>query len=220
MYPAIEADERTYGSENDGSDAEEADGRTSPLRTAAKAPAAKSTAPKSAEEMFTYLSEKVYPEFRCALVHSRVGEDEQVQILNEFREGKIQVLAATTVIEVGVDIPNTTCIVIEQADRFGLAQLHQLRGRVGRGSAQSYCFLIYSKNITETGIQRMKALRGSTDGFVIAEQDLKLRGPGEMTGTVQAGNLQLGIADIERDRDILVQARTDAFEYMRKTLSD
>ncbi len=214
VYPAIEADERTYGSENDGSDAEEADGRTSPLRTAEKAPAA-----KSAEEMFTYLSEKVYPEFRCALVHSRVGEDEQVQILNEFREGKIQVLAATTVIEVGVDIPNATCIVIEQADRFGLAQLHQLRGRVGRGSAQSYCFLIYSKNITETGIQRMKALRGSTDGFVIAEQDLKLRGPGEMTGTVQAGDLQLGIADIERDRDILVQARTDAFEYMRKTLS-
>lgn len=214
VYPAIEADDRTYGGENDSSDAEETDGRPAPQRTASKA-----TAPKSAEEMFAYLSEKVYPEFRCALVHSRVGEDEQVQILNEFREGKIQVLAATTVIEVGVDIPNATCIVVEQADRFGLAQLHQLRGRVGRGNAQSYCFLIYSKNITETGIQRMKALRESTDGFVIAEQDLKLRGPGEMTGTVQAGDLQLGIADIERDRDILVQARMDAFAYMQKTLS-
>jgi ATP-dependent DNA helicase RecG len=208
VYPAIEADERTYDGENSGSSTDEADGRASPQRTA----------PKSAEEMFAYLSQKVYPEFRCALVHSRVDENEQIQILDEFREGKTQVLAATTVIEVGVDIPNATCIVIEQADRFGLAQLHQLRGRVGRGSEQSYCFFIYSKNITEAGIQRMKALRENTDGFIIAEQDLKLRGPGEVTGTIQAGNLQLGIADIERDRDILVQARMDAFAYMKKTL--
>ena len=207
VYPAIEADDRTYG--ENGEPGTEEKGY----------PAAQRTVPKSAEEMFTYLSHQVYPEFNCALVHSRVDEDEQVQILDAFRSGKIQVLAATTVIEVGVDVPNATCIVIEQADRFGLAQLHQLRGRVGRGNIQSYCFLIYSKNITETGIQRMKALRESTDGFVIAEQDLKLRGPGEVTGTVQAGNLQLSIADIERDRDILVQARTDAFAYMQKKLS-
>ncbi|MCK9170285.1 MAG: ATP-dependent DNA helicase RecG [Treponema sp.] len=208
VYPAIEADDRTYG--EDGEPA--ADGKEE--RTPSQR-----TAPKSAEEMFAYLSQHVYPEFNCALIHSRVGEDEQVRTLDAFRSGKIQVLAATTVIEVGVDVPSATCIVIEQADRFGLAQLHQLRGRVGRSSMQSYCFLIYSKNITETGIQRMKALRESTDGFVIAEQDLKLRGPGEVTGTVQAGNLQLGIADIERDRDILVQARTDAFAYMQKKLS-
>ena len=120
-------------------------------------------------------------------------------------------LAATTVVEVGVDVPNATCMVIEQADRFGMAQLHQLRGRVGRGSDQSYCILIYSKNLSESGIERMKALRESTDGFYIAEQDLKTRGPGEITGTLQAGNLVLGIADPVRDRDTLFQARTDAF---------
>ena len=102
-------------------------------------------------------------------------------------------------------------MVIEQADRFGMAQLHQLRGRVGRGSDQSYCFLIYNKNLSETGIERMKALRQSTDGFYIAEQDLKTRGPGELQGTAQAGELSLGIADISRDKDLLLQARADAF---------
>ena len=119
-------------------------------------------------------------------------------------------LAATTVIEVGVDVPNATCMVIEGADRFGMAQLHQLRGRVGRGDAQSFCFLIYSKDITETGIERMKALRQSTDGFYIAEQDLKTRGPGELNGTVQAGELGFRIADLSRDMEIMQQARNDA----------
>ena len=170
---------------------------------------------KSAEENFRNLSQNVFPEFKCALVHSKIDDEEQIQILRDFRENKIQVLAATTVIEVGVDVPNATCMVIEQADRFGLAQLHQLRGRVGRGSEQSFCFLIYSQKITETGIERMKVLRQNTDGFVIADKDLKLRGPGEITGTVQAGNLTLGIADVVRDRDILIQARTDAFSYVK-----
>lgn len=169
---------------------------------------------KSAEENFKNLKNNIYPEFNCALVHSKISEEEQIHILKNFQAGKIQVLAATTVIEVGVDVPNATCIVIEQADRFGLAQLHQLRGRVGRGKAQSYCFLIYSKKITETGIERMKVLRQNTDGFIIANEDLKLRGPGEITGTLQAGNLSLGIADIVRDHNILVQARNDAFEYV------
>ena len=176
------------------------------------------SAVKAAEAMFALLSERVYPEFSCALLHSRVDEDEQVRILRDFQKGRIQVLAATTVIEVGVDVPNATCIVIEQADGFGLAQLHQLRGRVGRGDAQAYCFLIYGKNITETGIERMKTLRESTDGFFIAERDLKLRGPGEVTGTAQSGELELGIADIRRDGKILVEARNDAFEYMRSVL--
>lgn len=207
VYPAIEADDHSYdGNEEPGQGAD----------TEHAAP--RKAAPKSAEEMFAYLSQQVYPEFTCALVHSRVGEEEQVAALNAFRDGKIQVLAATTVIEVGVDVPNATCIVVEQAERFGLAQLHQLRGRVGRSDVQSYCFLIYSKNIKEAGIQRMKVMRESTDGFLIAEQDLKLRGPGEVTGTLQAGTLQLGIADIERDRDILVQARADAFSYMKSIL--
>lgn len=173
---------------------------------------------KSAEQHFKLLSEKVFPMFKCALVHSKIEEEKQEQILKDFHENKIQVLIATTVIEVGVDVPNATCIVIEQADRFGMAQLHQLRGRVGRGSNQSYCFLIYGKNITETGIERMKALRQSTDGFYIAEQDLMVRGPGEVNGTLQAGNLELGIADVVRDQSTLLQARIDAIEVLEKNL--
>ena len=173
---------------------------------------------KSAEEMFTVLAKKVYPEYLCALLHSRIDEDTQIKVLSEFKQGKVQVLAATTVVEVGVDVPNATCMVIEQADHFGLAQLHQLHGRVGRGTDQSFCFLIYSKDITETGIARMKALKESTDGFIIAEEDLKLRGPGELTGTLQAGNLTLGIADLSRDHDLLLQARTDAITYLQQHL--
>ncbi|MCQ2592355.1 MAG: ATP-dependent DNA helicase RecG [Treponema sp.] len=173
---------------------------------------------KSAEKSFENLSKNIYPEFKCALVHGKLEENEQIRILNDFNQGKIQVLAATTVVEVGVDVANATCMVIEQADHFGMAQLHQLRGRVGRGNEQSYCILIYSKNLSESGIERMKALRESTDGFYIAEQDLKTRGPGEMTGTLQAGNLELGIADVARDKDLLVLARFDALENLKKLM--
>ena len=165
---------------------------------------------KSAEQNFEQLK-KIFPEYKCALVHSKIDEDQQAQALSDFHDGKLQILVATTVIEVGVDVPNATCMVIEQADHFGMAQLHQLRGRVGRGSEQSYCFLIYNRNLSETGIERMKALRQSTDGFYIAEQDLKTRGPGELQGTAQAGELSLGIADISKDKNLLLQARADAF---------
>ena len=165
---------------------------------------------KSAERAFAHLRDHIYPQYKCALIHSKIDEEEQVRLLHDFRDGSIQVLAATTVIEVGVDVPNATCMVIEGADRFGMAQLHQLRGRVGRGSDQSFCFLIYSKDITETGIERMKALRQSTDGFYIAEQDLKTRGPGELNGTVQAGELGFHIADLSRDMEIMQLARRDA----------
>ena len=235
VYPAIESDGRQTDGEDGNGDNMESVGSAyvgSGSKADTKAADAKRTrnaqfpllyakeksAAKAAEEMFAFLSERVYPEFECALIHSRIDEDEQVRILRDFQKGRIQVLAATTVIEVGVDVPNATCIVIERSDRFGLAQLHQLRGRVGRGDAQSYCFLIYGKNITETGIERMKVLRESTDGFFIAERDLKLRGPGEVTGTAQSGDLELGIADIRRDGEILVEARNDAFEYMRSVL--
>ncbi|MDR9859277.1 ATP-dependent DNA helicase RecG [Treponema socranskii] len=231
VYPAIESDGRRADGA-DGSDDNMESVGSAYVGSGAEAKSAKRTrnaqfpllyakeksAAKAAEAMFAFLSERVYPEFECALIHSRIDEDEQVHILHDFQKGRIQVLAATTVIEVGVDVPNATCIVIERSDRFGLAQLHQLRGRVGRGDAQSYCFLIYGKNITETGIERMKVLRESTDGFFIAEQDLKLRGPGEVTGTAQSGDLELGIADIRRDGEILVEARNDAFEYMRSVL--
>ena len=170
---------------------------------------------KSAEKNFENLK-KIFPEYKCALVHSKIDEDEQAAALRDFHDGKIQILVATTVIEVGVDVPNATCMVIEQADHFGMAQLHQLRGRVGRGSDQSFCFLIYNKNLSETGIERMKALRQSTDGFYIAEQDLKTRGPGELQGTAQAGELTLGIADISKDKELLPQARADAFSSFSK----
>ena len=171
---------------------------------------------KSAEQNFEQLK-KIFAQYKCALVHSKIDEAEQAKALSEFHDGKIQILVATTVIEVGVDVPNATCMVIEQADRFGMAQLHQLRGRVGRGKDQSYCFLIYNKNLSESGIERMKALRQSTDGFYIAEQDLKTRGPGELQGTAQAGELALGIADISRDKELLLQARTDAFNAFKQT---
>lgn len=173
---------------------------------------------KSAEKNFENLSKNIYPQFSCALIHSKIDEEKQIQILKDFHDGKLQVLAATTVVEVGVDVPNATCMVIEQADRFGMAQLHQLRGRVGRGTEQSYCILIYSKNLSESGIERMKALRENTDGFFIAEQDLKTRGPGEITGTLQAGNMELGIANPARDKELLLQARTDAFTIFAQNL--
>ena len=171
---------------------------------------------KSAERAFAHLRDHIYPQYKCALLHSKVEEEEQVKILHAFRDGSIQVLAATTVIEVGVDVPNASCMVIEGADRFGMAQLHQLRGRVGRGDAQSICVLIYSKDITETGIERMKVLRQSTDGFYIAEQDLKTRGPGELNGTVQAGELGFKIADLSRDMELMQIARQDALSYVSK----
>lgn len=172
---------------------------------------------KSAQRAFDFLSQKVYPQHKCALLHSKIPVEEQENILQQFYDGTIQVLAATTVIEVGVDVPNATCIVIEQADHFGMAQLHQLRGRVGRGNEQSYCYLIYSKNITETGIERMKALRQSTDGFYIAQKDLETRGPGELNGTLQAGELSFKIADLNRDMQLLQIARTDALKKLQST---
>lgn len=191
VYPAIDSE---YSAE---------DGSPAPL--------------KSAEKMFEFLSAKVYPGFKCALLHSKVDEDEQVRILHDFKDGKIQILASTTVIEVGVDVPNATCMVIEMADRFGMAQLHQLRGRVGRGKDQSFCFLIYSKNITKTGIERMKALRESTDGFYISEQDLKTRGPGELSGTAQSGAIEFQIADLSKDMPLLTQARSDALSELNQS---
>lgn len=169
---------------------------------------------KSAEEMYAFLSKEVYPECSIALVHSKVNEEEQHRILHDFTKGSIQILVATTVVEVGVDVPNASCMVIEHAERFGLSALHQLRGRVGRGDVQSHCFLIYSNSLTQTGKERLKAMHETTDGFKIAELDLQLRGPGEVSGIQQSGNLLLGIADPVRDKETLLQARKDAHEYL------
>jgi hypothetical protein len=168
---------------------------------------------KSAEDMFAELT-RDFPHHRLALIHSKVPEEEARTIMQEFRSGAIHILVATSVIEVGVDVPNATCMVIEHADRFGLSALHQLRGRIGRGSDQSYCFLLYGKNITETGMARLKVMANTTDGFVIAEEDLKLRGPGDIGGVEQSGYCGFELADPIRDFALLEKARIAAFEML------
>jgi ATP-dependent DNA helicase RecG len=156
------------------------------------------------------LSTRVFPEHPIALLHSQVDEEEKRLIMERFRKGEIHILVATSVVEVGVDVPNATCMVIEHAERFGLSALHQLRGRVGRGSAQSYCYLIYIDNYTEEMRDRLLIMHKSADGFVIAEEDLKIRGPGQILGTGQSGFMKLGLADPIQDGDILKKAREDA----------
>jgi ATP-dependent DNA helicase RecG len=182
---------------------------------------------KDAQSMADRLGQQVFPQYPVALVHSKLGEEEKRQTMEDFRSGAIRILVATSVVEVGVDVPNASCMVIEHAERFGLAALHQLRGRVGRGEAQSYCFLVYSdsqtpgdasaqsaQELTDEGKARLKVMLENTDGFVIAEEDLKLRGPGQITGTEQSGSFSLGIADPIRDTPLLEQARTDAFAML------
>ena len=166
---------------------------------------------KDAVSMAEKLAQKVFPGFTVALVHSRLDDEEKRQSMERFRSGEIKVLVATSVVEVGVDVPNAACMVIEHAERFGLSALHQLRGRVGRGQEQAYCFLVYSDELTDDGKARLKVMLENSDGFVIAEEDLKLRGPGQIAGTEQSGYLNLGIASPVRDVETLAKARADAF---------
>ena len=168
---------------------------------------------KSAEEMFTELS-AYFRHHRLALLHSKIPEDEARTIMQQFRAGSIHILVATSVIEVGVDVPNATCMVIEHADRFGLSALHQLRGRIGRGPDQAYCFLLYGKNITDIGRSRLKIISATTDGFAVAEEDLKLRGPGDIGGIEQSGYCGFVLADPIRDFALLEKARTAAFRML------
>lgn len=162
----------------------------------------------AAEERFDTL-QAVFGD-KVALVHGRMKPEEKDAVMARFSSGEVSILVATTVIEVGVNVPNATIMVIEQAERFGLAQLHQLRGRVGRGAEKSYCFLIYATPLGETARARLETLRTSEDGFYIAEKDLELRGSGEVLGTRQSGLPLYKIADLERDRDLLYMARNDA----------
>jgi ATP-dependent DNA helicase RecG len=147
------------------------------------------------------------------LLHGRLSSDEKEAAMNDFKDGRTKILVSTTVIEVGVDVPNATVMVIEQAERFGLAQLHQLRGRVGRGGEQSYCILVTEK-LNDAGRERIRTLVQSNDGFHIAEMDLNLRGPGEFFGTRQAGMPSLQIANIVRDQEILTIARREALAFV------
>ncbi len=165
---------------------------------------------KAAQQMFRQLRNQIFPSLHVGLLHGRLDPDEKEHIMREFQRGEINVLVATTVIEVGVDVPNAAVMVIEHADRFGLAQLHQLRGRIGRGAAKSYCILMHGEKVSEEGQRRLDAMVRTNDGFQIAELDLELRGPGEFFGTKQAGIPSFRVANIIRDRQLLEAARREA----------
>jgi ATP-dependent DNA helicase RecG len=172
-----------------------------------------SEAMKAAQQMYRHLSQKVFPDLSVGLLHGKLKAEEKETVMDQFRRGEVQILVSTTVIEVGVDVPNATVMVIEQAERFGLAQLHQLRGRVGRGADQSYCILVTGK-LGDAARERIRTMVDSSDGFYIAEMDLKLRGPGEFFGTKQSGLPALRIANIIRDKEILELARGEAQAFI------
>jgi ATP-dependent DNA helicase RecG len=165
---------------------------------------------KAATVMYEELRKKIFPDLRVALLHGRLSADEKDIVMARFQRGEIDILVATTVIEVGVDVPNATVMVIEHAERFGLSQLHQLRGRIGRGGHKSYCVLMTGGRISPEGQRRLDAMVDTQDGFAIAELDLQLRGPGEFFGTKQAGAPSLRVANLIRDRELLELARTEA----------
>lgn len=161
------------------------------------------------------LQKEVFPQFKIGLLHGKLKNDEKDEVMKDFKDGKYDILVSTTVVEVGVDVPNATVMVIENAERFGLSQLHQLRGRVGRNSLQSYCVLITASRSQETR-ERLKIMTETNDGFVIAEKDLQLRGPGEFLGTRQSGLPDLIISDIVRDAKILELARNEAIDFVKE----
>jgi ATP-dependent DNA helicase RecG len=171
---------------------------------------------KAATAMADHLQAEVFPDYRVALLHGRLKQDEKDRVMSAFARGDVHVLVATTVVEVGVDVPNATMMVIEHAERFGLSQLHQLRGRVGRGAARSTCVLVSPPRLGESGQARIDALVGTTDGFEIAERDLQLRGPGDFFGTRQSGLPSLRVGDLLRDRLLLEAARHEAERWLRE----
>lgn len=168
---------------------------------------------KAATEVHEHLQHEVFPDLRVGLIHGQMPSHEKDEAMERFRDGEVDILVATVVIEVGVDVPNASCMIIEDAERFGLAQLHQLRGRVGRGEHQSFCVLLADPK-TEDGVQRLEVMVRTTNGFEIAEEDLRLRGPGEFLGTKQSGILKLRIANIVGDARILADARDAAFRLV------
>jgi ATP-dependent DNA helicase RecG len=168
---------------------------------------------KSATEMYEKLKAGPLAGLRVGLLHGRLDADEKEVIMRRFQRGEIDVLVATTVIEVGVDVPNATVMVIEHAERFGLAQLHQLRGRVGRGAARSYCVLMTGERVSPEGEERLNAMVRTQDGFELAELDLAMRGPGEFFGTRQAGLPDFRVANLVRDRQLLELAKVEAARF-------
>ncbi len=170
----------------------------------------KETGLKAAIQMYDTLRRDVFPECKLGLLHGRISADEKDEIMRRFKNGELQILVATTVIEVGVDVPNASVMVIEHAERFGLSQMHQLRGRIGRGSTKSYCILMTGGKVSEEAQQRLDTMIRTADGFEIAEKDLELRGPGEFFGTKQTGMPSLRVANLIRDRKLLELAKREA----------
>lgn len=170
---------------------------------------------KAASQMAEHLDSEVFPSLRIGLLHGRMSPDQKEFVMNSFKNRELDVLVSTTVIEVGIDIPNATLMVIEHAERFGLSQLHQLRGRVGRGSCRSRCILLTPGKLSEDGEKRLRVMESTTDGFRIAEADLEIRGPGDFLGTRQSGMPDFRVADILRDGSLLEQARQAAFGLIK-----
>ena len=169
----------------------------------------------SAEEVYEELRHGIFRDMRCGLVHGRMKAAEKEQVMQDFYENRVQLLVSTTVIEVGVNVPNASIMVVEHAERFGLAQLHQLRGRIGRGSYRSYCVLV-SESKSQTAKERLQIMESTADGFQLAEEDLKLRGPGQFFGSMQHGLPDLKIADVLHDMDILLDARRAAMQTIER----
>jgi ATP-dependent DNA helicase RecG len=165
---------------------------------------------KSATEMADHLQAEIFPSYRVALLHGRMKPDAKERVMHAFAAGQIHILVSTTVVEVGVDVPNASVMVVEHAERFGLSQLHQLRGRVGRGPWESYCVLLYQSPWTDDARERLHALASTSDGFAIAERDLELRGPGDFFGTRQSGLPRLRTGDLVRDRGVMEEAYAEA----------
>jgi ATP-dependent DNA helicase RecG len=171
---------------------------------------------KAATQMAAHLAGDIFPDLRVGLLHGRMRPEEKEEVMRSFKERDIDILVATSVIEVGIDVPNASLMVVEHADRFGLSQLHQLRGRVGRGSARSQCFLLTPGRLSEEGEKRLRVMEETNDGFRIAESDLEIRGPGDFLGTRQSGLPDFRAANILRDGRILEEAREEAFALLEK----
>jgi ATP-dependent DNA helicase RecG len=171
---------------------------------------------RDATKRYEYLRDTVFPRFSVGLLHGKMKLGEKEEVMRRFVAGEIQILVSTTVIEVGVDVPNASVMVVEHAERFGLSQLHQLRGRVGRGADKSYCLLLTSDRKTTVANERLGIMAKTVDGFVIAEKDLELRGPGELLGTRQSGLPEFRVGNLVRDLQILEKAKLEAEFYLTK----
>jgi ATP-dependent DNA helicase RecG len=170
---------------------------------------------RDATNMAVEFRTAIFPGRRVGLLHGRMKDREKDEVMGEFKGGRLDILVSTTVIEVGVDVPNASVMVVEHAERFGLSQLHQLRGRVGRGAAQSYCLLVAGYG-SEDARKRLRVMEKTTDGFIIAEEDLAIRGPGELAGTRQSGLPDLAMGSLSLDAGLIAAAKEDAFAIIEK----